>query len=274
MWKITEEKKKKHKHPNKLKCPKKENSVSLFVYLSFISFHKQLSLIGRMFEQITNEHQTRNTTDSNVPVVSDLSDLFTLNIDQYADSVSVFDQNVADLNDYNNTDHVDRNGARSNEQWNFNQFYAGLPLKDEPPELFSDDRFDLLRPFNDNDNNAEVSALSAAGTSYDYPSNNNNNDDDDNRSYGMRNIESPTVNLTRVIEWSDYFANATKNEEPDMANNTDDATEIKIETTEMNDTMSHVRVKSESEGDDDVFDDSKNSTSGFSSNVELTEEVN
>lgn len=199
--------------------------------------------------------------------------MFTLNIDQYADSVSVFDQNVADLNDYNNTDLVDRNGARNDEQWNFNQLYAGLPLKDEPPELFADDRFDLLRPFNDNDNNAEVSALSTAGTSNDYPSNHNNNNNDI-RLYGMRNIESPTVNLTRVIEWSDYFANATKNEESDTANNTDDATEIKIEATEINDMMSHVRVKSESEGDDDAFDDSKNSTSGFSSNVELTEEVN
>lgn len=254
-----------------MKCSKKEKSVSFFVCLSF-SFHKQLSRYGQI-QQITNEHQTRNTTDSNVPVDSDLSDLFTLNIDQYADSVSVFDQNVADLNDYNNTDPIDRNGARNNEQWNFNQLYAGLPLKDEPPELFADDRFDLVRPFNDNnDNNAEVSALSAAGTSNVHSSNNNNNS---HRLYGMRNIESPTVNLTRVIEWSDYFANATKNEEPDMmANNTDDATEIKIEATDINDMMSHVRVKSESEGDDDIFDDSKNSTSGFSSNVELTEEVN
>lgn len=196
-----------------------------------------------------------------------MSDLFTLNLDQYADSGSVFDQNVADLNDYNSTDRADRNGTRNDEQWHFSQLlYAGLPLKDEPPELFSDDRFDLLRPFNDDNDNAEVSALSAAGPSNDYPSNNM-------RMYGMRNVESPTVNLTRVIEWSDYFANATKSEEPDTANNTDDAIEIKIEATEVNDTMSHVRVKSESEGDDDVFDDGKNSTSGFSSNVELTEEV-
>lgn len=182
-----------------------------------------------------------------------------MNADQFADSVSVFDQNLADLNDYG--DGLDRNGARSNE------LYAGLPLKDEPFEYIDDRRFD---PFSDLD--AEVAALSSAAST----SNDNGFHRPPSTMYGMlRNIDSPTLNLSQVIEWSDYFSNATKTE------NETDTTTVESSTAtaaEQNATENYrnVRVKLESEGDDDhqsSSDDCKNSTSGFSSNVELTEEV-
>lgn len=183
----------------------------------------------------------------------------------------MFDQNLADLNDYG--DGVDRNGARSNETWNFNQLYAGLPLKDEPPELMDDNRFDPLRPFSDAD--GEVAALSTASTSNEFGFNRPNN-----QLYGMlRHTESPTLNLSQVIEWSDYFSNATKSETPDADNETTIEITTTTDTTNDQNTtedFKNVRVKLESEGDDDdrnSSDDCKNSTSGFSSNVELTEEV-
>lgn len=187
-----------------------------------------------------------------------------MNADQFADSVSVFDQNLADLNDYG--DGLDRNGARSNE------LYAGLPLKDEPFELNDDHRFDPLRPFSDLD--SEVAALSSTAST----SNDNGFHRPTSTMYGMlRNIDSPTLNLSQVIEWSDYFSNATKTE------NETDTTTVEIQqptatAAEQNATENYrnVRVKSESDGDDDhqsTSDDCKNSTSGFSSNVELTEEV-
>lgn len=189
-----------------------------------------------------------------------------MNADQFTDSVSVFDQNLADLNDYG--DGLDRNGARSNE------LYAGLPLKDEPFEYIDDHRFDPLRPFSDLD--GEVATLSSTAST----SNENGSHRPASTMYGMlRNTESPTLNLSQVIEWSDYFSNATKTE-----NETD--TTVELTTTpapsttaaEQNATENfrNVRVKLESEGDDDhqsSSDESKNSTSGFSSNVELTEEV-
>lgn len=192
--------------------------------------------------------------------MSDLADLFTINAEQFANGVSVFDQNLADLNDYG--DSGDRNGARSNDTWNFNQLYAGLPLKDEPPEIFDDNRFDPLRPLGDIE--TEIGAISTASTS-------NGN----NYLYGMlRHTESPTLNLSQVIEWSDYFSNSTKTE-------VDDSNETAIEIVTTNQTnvtenLKNVHIKLEPDGDDDdqnSSDDCKNSTSGFSSNVELTEEV-
>lgn len=198
--------------------------------------------------------------------MADLADLFTLNSEQFADGVSVFDQNLADLNDYG--DNNDRTGARSDESWNLNQVYAGLPLKDEPLEIFDDHNFDPLRPFSDID--AEISALSTASTS-----NDNGFNRDNEHLYGLlRNTESPTLNLSQVIEWSDYFSNATKTEDE-----TSDESATETSTTNqlnMTENFRNVRVKLESEGDDDdqnSSDDCKNSTSGFSSNVELTEEV-
>lgn len=205
-------------------------------------------------------------TEYNVPVASDLADLFAINAEQFSDGVSVFDQNLADLNDYG--DGNDRNGARSNDTWNLNHLYAGLPLKDEPPELYDDNRFDPLRPFNDI--NAEIGALSSASTSNDINLNRRNS-----HLYGMlRQTESPTLNLSQVIEWSDYFSNSTKTE-PNDGNDTVTET-ITSNQPNASENFKNTRVKLESEGDDDdrnSSDDCKNSTSGFSSNVELTEEV-
>lgn len=210
------------------------------------------------------QQQPRNTTDFSVPVDTDLADLFAMRSDPFTEAVSVFDQNLADLSDYDDTI-VDRNGARSNEQYNINQLYAGLPMKDEPLDIFDDHELDLRQSFSENDD--EVAAFTLAGTS---GANNRNQIRD-----MLRQFESPTVNLTRVIEWSNYFANATKTEKVDED-------EVKVNTTEQQietNNLRNVRVKLESEGDDDdragspAYDDSKNSTSGFSSNVELTEEV-
>lgn len=224
--------------------------------------HKKKTIYEPTTKQISNEHQqSGNTTDFTVPVVSDLADLFTMNAEQFADGVSVFDQNLADLNDY--SDSGDRNGARSNDTWNFNQLYAGLPLKDEPPELFDDNRFDPLRPLGDIE--AELGAISTASTS------NDNNNRGNNYLYGMlRHTESPTLNLSQVIEWSDYFSTKTE---------VDDSNETAIETATTNqqnetENLKNVQVKLEPDDDDQKsLDDCKNSTSGFSSNVELTEEV-
>lgn len=172
--------------------------------------------------------------------------------------MSVFDQNLADLNDYN--DLIDRNGARSNDSWNINHLYTNLHLKDEPPELFDDNRFDLFQSFGDR----ETEELSTASTSNNYGANQHQ----DQMHRMLRATESPTLNLSQVIEWNDYFSNATKTE------NVDDS---QSKSSDENDTRNSdiVRIKSESEEDEDeqVFDDGKNSTSGFSSNVELTEEV-
>lgn len=246
-------------------------SSSFFPYIiscirCFRSPHAIYSKRKKKHTQISNELQhSGNTTDFNVPVASGLSDIFAMNSEQLTDGVSVFDQNIADLNDY--SDGIDRNGARSNDSWNLNHLYAGLPLKDEPPELFEDSRFDPLRPFSDID--AEVVALSSASTSNDFGSPRGN----DNHPYGMlRHADSPSLNLSQVIEWSDYFSNSTKSEN-DTETTTTETLPNDQNTTE---NFKNVRVKLESEGDDDdrvSSDDCKNSTSGFSSNVELTEEV-
>lgn len=246
----------------------------LFLYICFllpsvyrfIRSGRLLRLRLNIKSKISNElQQSGNTTDFNVPVASGMSDIFSMHSEHLTDGgVSVFDQNMADLNDYNEGN--DRNGARSNDSWNFNQLYAGLPLKDEPSsELYDDNRFDPLRPFSDID--AEVAALSTASTSNDFGSPHRNN-----HLYGMlRHTESPNLNLSQVIEWSDYFSNSTKTEK-------DNETTTETSPNEQNTTenFKNVRVKLESEGDDDdraSSDDCKNSTSGFSSNVELTEEV-
>lgn len=211
------------------------------------------------------QQQVRNTTDFIVPANNnDLNDLFAMRSDPFTDGVSVFDQNLADLNEYDDRSAL---GARSNEPFNLNQLYAGLPLKDEPLERFDDHTLDLRQSFSENDD--EVGALTSAGTSNEFNSTGHN---------ALRHVESPTVNLTRVIEWSNYFANATKTEEID-ANET--AVEISTNQQQIEtNNLRNVRVKLESEGDDDdrasssIYDDGKNSTSGFGSNVELTEEVN
>lgn len=177
-------------------------------------------------------------------------------MDQLTDNMSVFDQNLADLNDYN--DLIDRTGAQSNDSWNINQLYTNLHLKDEPPEVFDDNRFDLFRSFGDR----ETEEFSTASTSNNYgPS-----PHQDQMHRMLRNTDSPTLNLSQVIEWNDYFSNATKTENDSQTKNPDERDTSNLDIG---------RIKSESEEDEDeqVFDDGKNSTSGFSSNVELTEEV-
>lgn len=208
---------------------------------------------------------TRNMTDFTVPITSDLADLFLLGPEPFGDTLSVLDQNLADLNDYEDT------SAANEALIGLNQLYSGLPLKDEIPDLFANHN---LR-FADSDDEQMVSNVaSAASTSSD-----NNGSLDQNASYGMmRNVESPTMNLSRVIEWSNYYENLTK---PEIKS--EDAEDEGVVAEETNSTSSSggpsesVRIKSESEGDDDdraSSSDGKNSTSGFSSNVELTEEVN
>lgn len=204
---------------------------------------------------------------------SEMDDLFALRFDQFADSVSVFDQNLADLNDYND-DLAHLNAARTDDLWSLNQLYAGLPLKDEPPDMLADEQFNLNHLYNNGDeNDAEIGALSMASTSGDS----RNLNQIDNQMYGiLRNAGSPTVNLTKVINWSNYFANET-DANPDNEQPTEHDNEVSIETTPTNTTDTRQRIKSESEGDDEdddtLLDDGKNSTSGFSSYVELTDEV-
>lgn len=186
----------------------------------------------------------------------------------------MFDQTIADLNEYNDG-LSDRGGARSNDTWTLNQLYAGLPLKDEPPELADHNHFDLLRSFVEADE--QIGGLSTASTSghpdVEHPSN--------GMHYMLRNTESPPLNLSQVIDWTDYFANTTTTTTSSSATET----KIKSETDDDNknddsgnDTSSDeqsIRIKSEPDLDidDRASDGSKNSTSGFSSNVELTEEV-
>lgn len=200
------------------------------------------------------QSQTRNTTDFSVPLNSEFADLFLLNADPYGDTLSVLDQNLADLNDYEDT------STATDAFASLNQLYAGLPLKDETPDLFATHsaRFD-----DNNDEQQLPSVGTAASTSSDYGS------------YGMlRNTESPTMNLSRVIEWSNYYDNLTKTEIKEEEADDEGVAEETITTSNHSGAGSATRIKSESEGDDDdAASDGKNSTSGFSSNVELTEEV-
>lgn len=207
---------------------------------------------------VSTQSMMRNTTEFTVPINPELADLFLLNADPFGENVSVLDQNLADLNDY-------EEGARNDPFLNFHQLYAGLPLKDEPPEIFDDHSYNIR--FGDSDIDEQQLATSVptvASTSSDYGSMGRA------EIYGMlRNTESPTINLTRVIEWSNYFENYTKSEIKDEEDETvvgDISNEGEQNTTKkLNNLNNSKRIKLESEGDD--------STSGFSSNVELTEEV-
>lgn len=208
------------------------------------------------------QSHTRNTTDFSVPVNSDLADLFLLNSDPFGDTLSVLDQNLADLNDY-------EDALTANEAFaSLNQLYAGLPLKDETPDLFANHNGQFG---NQDDELLLPSVATAASTSSDYGSYERNG------AYGMlRNIESPTMNLSRVIEWSNYNDNLTKNEIKEEDADDEGVVEEAITTSVNAGTGDSIRIKAESEGDDDdraSSSDGKNSTSGFSSNVELTEEV-
>lgn len=214
------------------------------------------------------QNQIRNTTDFSVPVNSELADLFLLHTDPFVDTLSVLDQNLADLNDYEDL-------STANDAFvNLNQMYAGLPLKDETPDLFTNHNNDRITSDNDDE---QLFLATVPGTSSDYGQ---------NEAFSMlRNIESPTMNLSQVIEWSNYYNdndnNLTKTEIKEENANDDEGVieETVITSNDIVGTDNGTRIKFESDGDDDDDDDresssdSKNSTSGFSSNVELTEEV-
>lgn len=158
-----------------------------------------------------------------------------------------------------------------------NQLYAGLPLKDEPSELFSSNPFDLLRPFSESD--VGIGDFSTASTSSNVDAEANTN----NMHHMLRSSESPPLNLSQVIDWTDYFANSTTTTTTAATETSATAPFIKLEAEEdsKNDDSgidsssdeNSVCVKVEQDIDDQSSDGNKNSTSTFSSNVELTEEV-
>lgn len=246
-----------------------------------------ISYIAPTIVQMQNA--TRNMTEFTVPIGSDLADLF-LNADVFTESTSVFDQNLADLNDYEG-----QNNAVDDPFANFNTLYAGLPLKDEPSEILGGDRLVNLR-FNE----AEQAASTSGGDFGSYPFNHNEHD------AFLRRPDSPRLNYTKVIEWSTYFNNRTAEEEnfndDDHLRGADRTDPGENKTGDDNEAANEVTIKTEpvEEGDtaegasnsdnrrhdsgmNSEFDedsdgrsshsDSKNSTSGFSSNAELKEEV-
>lgn len=223
---------------------------------------------------LQSQNVTRNATDYIVPMGSDLADLF-LHSDLLAETTSVLDQTLADLNEYEGI-----HTASDDPFLNFNSLYSGLPLKDEPPEMMVDQIFNV--GFNEPEQEAGTSnndaGLNAANR---------------NPYYGLlRSPDSVRTNYSHVIEWSEYFRNDSVKEEEKSKNDycSSGACGVSIKT-EPDESDEEPRpsgrlgsrrldsgVKFESDLDDDVdarssFSSSKNSTSGFSSNVELTEEV-
>lgn len=231
---------------------------------------------GSIIHQIP-QNLTRNTTEFTVPIGSELADLF-LNAEAFAESASVLDQNLADLNDYENYGGI--GGAQDDPFLNFNSLYAGLPLKDEPNDTLGE------RLLNIRFGESEHEPSTSSNDSGSHPSS--------NAFYGLlRAPDSPRVNYSQVIEWSEYFRNdSIKTEEEDNVEVDAGALDVtvKIEPTDKGEEQSKSSsqrsnsrrhdsgMKLESDLEDDIDDgsshgDSKNSTSGFSSNVELTEEV-
>lgn len=229
---------------------------------------------GSIIHQLP-QNLTRNTTEFTVPIGSELADLF-LNAETFAESASVLDQNLADLNDYENFGEM--GGAQDDPFLNFNSLYAGLPLKDEPNDILGE------RLLNIRFGESEHEASTSNNDSGIDPSNNN-------ALYGLlRAPDSPRVNYSQVIEWSEYFrSDSIKTEEEDNADdelgatvktepNDKDADQGTSSSRRNHSTRHDSGMKLESDVEDDIDDvsshgDSKNSTSGFSSNVELTEEV-
>lgn len=150
-------------------------------------------------------------------------------------------------------------------------------MKDEPSELFSSNPFDLLRPFSESD--VGIGDFSTASTSSNVDAEANTN----NMHHMLRSSESPPLNLSQVIDWTDYFANSTTTTTTAATETSATAPFIKLEAEEdsKNDDSgidsssdeNSVCVKVEQDIDDQSSDGNKNSTSTFSSNVELTEEV-
>lgn len=220
-------------------------------------------------QSIVHDRETRNTTDFIVPLSeSDLTDFFLAHSDPFADTISVLDQNLADLNDYDDSTE-NTGGAGSDNRLQFSQLYAGLPLKDEPLEIFDEHSYNVRSSLSDDEHNL-LSTIAGASTSSDYGAT--------NEYEYLRNTESPVADLSRVIEWSSYFADNNETERKPKEESLDPSNEEKCNTTHF-DGRSCSRLKLESEGDDDdrasssAYGDNKSSTSGFGSNVELTEEV-
>lgn len=246
------------------------------------------------------QNSTRNTTDFTVSLGSDLADLF-LNADIFAEQPSVYDQNLADLNDFEG----DGQNVVNDPFANFQSLYAGLPLKDEPSEIAGSDRLVNLR-IGEGDAQQPQAASTSGGDSGENPF-------DFSQYYSLlQRPDSPRLNYTKVIEWSEYFKNETNDVFNDIHNvdnqnqnnenqtqatiteatisikqepeeNKDDVEEHKFDAGEGTSTGSNRRhadsgMKLEPEFEEDSdghssHSDGKNSTSGFSSNVELTEEV-
>lgn len=223
------------------------------------------------------QNATRNTTEYIVPMGSELADLF-LHSDLFAETTSVLDQTLADLNEY-----AGMQDAADDPFLNFNTLYAGLPLKDEPPDMLGDPIFNL--GFNDPEPEHEASTSSGNDPVPHLPNR--------NLHYGLlRSPDLVRTNYSQVIEWSEYFRNDSVKVEETTKNGECStgacAVTIKTEPEEEDEvprtpTRSANRrhdsgIKLESDLDDDVdarssLSSSKNSTSGFGSNVELTEEV-
>lgn len=120
--------------------------------------------------------------------------------------------------------------------------YAGLPLKDEPPPIYGEIKIEPTTSY----------------TNSDFGSMNNGTSDGENSTY------------MAVIDWSDFydFKNEVKKEgeAEDIKKKSNNATGDGSVKRELDEDESQIDAKSETQ-------DEKNSTSGFSSNVELTEEV-
>lgn len=177
--------------------------------------------------QTIQENRTFST-EHILPQMSNASelDLF-LNSDHFVESQTILEQNLADLNDY--ADLLP---------------YAGLPQKDEPPDLgiFS------LDHFHETSRNM-FSDFAAADA---------------------RNDESSSSDdsSATVIKWYDYLnvkpEVKEENEEKKATSEDEKNSTSGVGTTVLSE---YLDVKLE------VPDDEKNSTSGVGTNVELTEEV-
>lgn len=208
----------------------------------------------------SNENETTAEVNSNSRIANEISesvsamnDLFLINADPNEESASVLEQNLADLSQYE-----DLTASSTIESLaNINHIYAGLPMKDELPD------FDLnFRHTNDDETAtgaASIDSLSAMSPM-----------SRDEHNGLLRNAESP-VNFTHVIEWSRFFNDSDVFDAPTVTVNEDKAVSV-------NRTRNSTRTSESDSGEDErtstsASDDSKFSTSGFSSNAELTEEV-
>lgn len=117
--------------------------------------------------------------------------------------------------------------------------YAGLPMKDEPPPIYGEIKIEPTTSY----------------TNSDFGS--------------MNNATSDGDDYMAVIDWSDFYDFKT---EVKTENDADDDGKVKNNCT--GDVVKKELAEDESQIDDkSEAHDEKNSTSGFSSNVELTEEV-